>query len=575
MTFFEYLKFIFCYAKHYRLAITVFTVGIIIQVIYLLIIPLAYRQIFDEVIPTKDINNLLFLSLLLGFGLLIKIGVELFTEYCVSYIGTKMCLDLRRNILSKVQNLNISKLRKIKNGEIIAYFSTDLSAIENSFILVTSFIFKHLLLAICTLFLLFYFEVHLAIIVTLMLPLPIIISHYTSKKALSLGIIKKNQEANILALYNQIAQEQPTIQAYNLQKFWFNKITKKFKTFMQTCVSAYFFNSIVARAMILTSQSTEIIVVLTSAFFAINGYCSVGTVIGFWVFYTYLSTAFDGTAEILPTIFSSISGATRIHDFLNIKEEDQHPESNCKNFLELKSHIEFKNASFDYNNNRAVIKSINLKIFKGKSVAIVGSSGAGKSTLLSLLLKFYELKEGEILIDNVNIKDLSATSLRDKMRIVFQDNVVFDLSIADNIRLGKLNAKFEEIVEAATNAELHEYIISLPLGYNTLIGERGCLLSGGQRQRLSLARAIISKPKILLLDEITSALDLETEKEINKTIAKIMHENTTIMITHRLYSVISADQIYVLHKGQIIESGTHIELLEKNGYYSTLWEKQK
>lgn len=574
MTFFQYLKFIFYYAKRYKVAICIFSIGAILQVIYLLAIPLAYRQIFDEVIPDKDLHNLLIISLFLGIGLIIKIGVELFTEYYISYIGTKICIDLRKDILNKLQKLTINELKKIESGDIISHFSTDLSAIESSLVSEASFLSKHILLVICTLFLLFYFEMHLAIIVILLLPLPIIISHFTSKKALNLSVMKKNQESNILALFSQIVQEQTTIKAYNLQNFWFNKLKNNFITFAKTNITAHFFNSLVARAMILTSQSIEIIVILISAIFAINGYFSIGTIIGFWIFYTYLSTAFDGTADSLPRIFNAIGGAKRISNFLNISEEEP-LEKNGQNFSKLISEIQFKNVSFHYNNNRPLIKNINLNIPVGKSIAIVGASGAGKSTLFALLLKFYALNEGEILIDNVNIKDLNATSLRDKMRIVFQDNVVFNLSIAENISLGNLNATFDDLVEAAKNAELHEYIITLPSGYDTIIGERGCLLSGGQRQRLSLARAMVSKPQILLLDEVTSALDLETEKEINQTIANLKHKPTIIMITHRLYSVISADQIYVLYKGQIVESGTHAELLEKNGYYTNLWEKQK
>jgi len=573
MIFFKWLEFILFYAKNYKTAITIFTVGVILQVAYLLILPLVYRQIFDKVIPMKDIENLLFLSLILGIGLIIKIGVELITEYCISYIGTKICIDLRKDLLNKLQKLNINKLREIENGDILTHFSTDLNSIENFLVYEISYLIRNILLVFCSIFLLFYLEVHLAIILVFLLPLPIIISHLTSKKALDLSIIKKNQESNLIALYNQISQEQITIKAYNLQEFWYNKLAKILLIFAKTNIATYFFNSLVSRAMILTSQSIEIIVILISAFFSINGFFSLGTIIGFWIFYNYLSSAFDGTAEALPRIFNSISGARRITNFLNIPDDEIIETDNY--FTELKDYIEFKNINFNYNNTTSVIENINCKIYSGKSVAIVGSSGAGKSTLFSLLLKFYKPNKGEIFIDGINIKNINTTSLRDKIRIVFQDNVVFNLSIAENIRLGKLDATFEEIVEAAKNAELHEYILTLPLEYETIIGERGYLLSGGQRQRLSLARAIVSKPQVLLLDEVTSALDLETEKEINQTIIRIMNKRTTIMITHRLYSVISADQIYVLYRGQIVESGTHKELLKKNGYYTKLWEKQK
>ena len=236
--------------------------------------------------------------------------------------------------------------------------------------------------------------------------------------------------------------------------------------------------------------------------------------------------------------------------------------------------IEFKNVSFKYN-EQWVLRHINLVIPKGKTVALVGQSGSGKSTLVDLIPRYYDVQEGEILIDGINIKDLGINSLRELMGNVNQEAILFNDSFRNNISFGVENASLEQIEEAAKIANAHEFIMQSENQYDTNIGDRGSRLSGGQRQRVSIARAILKNPPILILDEATSALDTESERLVQDALERLMKSRTTIAIAHRLSTIRHADEICVLHQGEIVEQGTHEELLNKNGYYKRLNDMQK
>jgi subfamily B ATP-binding cassette protein MsbA len=282
-------------------------------------------------------------------------------------------------------------------------------------------------------------------------------------------------------------------------------------------------------------------------------------------------------AKNLANTFSNIQrglGAiARVEEILNapIKIENK---PNAIAMQGFNSHIEFRNVGFSYDDT-VILKSINLKIEKGKMVALVGSSGAGKSTLADLVPRFHDVSEGEILIDGINIKDYSIDSLRKQMSFVTQEPILFNETIANNIALGNSSASIEEITNAAKIANAHNFIIGKENGYQTNIGDRGNKLSGGERQRVTIARAVLQNPPILILDEATSSLDTESERLVQDAIIHLMQDRTSIVIAHRLSTIKNADEIIVLQKGEIIERGTHESLIEQNGFYKKLVEMQE
>ena len=575
MNIINFITFLASYIVRYKRSFFIFLAGVLFQVIFLMILPFVYRELFDKVIPNKQLKTLLFIAAFMLIGLLVKVVVELFTEYSVASIGINIASDIRMKLLVSLHSRNINYLKNIRPGKILSHFTSDLIAIENLIVIQASFIVKYTLMGFFSIFLLFYFNAILALLAVVTLPIPMIIFHISSKKALELNKEKKSKESTMLGLFQEIIHAQTVIRAYNLQSFWIEKTAEDLKTWVKIGIKSQFSNSIASRGINLSTHILEILIILFSSFLAISGSITIGTIFGFLLFYQYITVAFEIAAEVVPLMFSSMAAVKRIKEFL---DEDIHKinEHGALRFKGFEKEIILNDLSFIYDSaQRPVLNNINIRIPKGKFIAFVGKSGAGKSTILSLLLKFYLPTSGELLFDSTNIKDVSSRSLRDNMRIVFQENTVFHLSIYENILIGHLSATEEDIINAAKYAELHDYIMSLPNGYNTLVGDSQGLLSGGQRQRLALARALVAKPEILLLDEVTSSLDLSTEAEVNRTLAKIMKGNTIIMVTHRLYSVISADYIYVFNDGNIVEEGTHQDLIAHKGYYSDLWNSKE
>lgn len=288
------------------------------------------------------------------------------------------------------------------------------------------------------------------------------------------------------------------------------------------------------------------------------------------IFYLIINPAKDLTkaSYAIQRGLASMDRIDKILDAENNIEEIENPKE-----ITFQKDIEFKDVWFKYQNDW-VIKGMNLKINKGKTIALVGQSGSGKSTMVDLLPRFYDIQKGEINIDSINIKDLSLKNLRSQMGNVNQEAILFNDSFFNNIAFGVENATLKEVEEAAKIANAHEFIISTPNGYDTNIGDRGGKLSGGQRQRISIARAILKNPQILILDEATSALDTESEKLVQEALERLMKNRTTIVIAHRLSTIKNADEIYVIHEGEIVEQGPHDEIYEKGGFYTKLYNLQ-
>ncbi|MDF1758231.1 MAG: ABC transporter ATP-binding protein [Legionellaceae bacterium] len=558
--------------KKYKRLVVYFLIGMVVQLAFLLILPIVYRYLFDHVIPEKQIHNLIVITILLTLGALSKVAMDLLSEYSIASIGINITRDLRMRLLLALNCRRIDYLKNIEPGQILSHFSNDLTDIENIIIFQLGYILKYLLLSFFSVFVLFYFSPLLGFISLISLPIPVIIFKLSSKRALELNMNKREHESYILGLFQEIISTQTSIRAYNLQSFWISIANKSLKKWLKVGVKAEFANIISGRGITLSTRVLEICIILIASLLAIKGSLTLGTIFGFILFYQYMLMGVDIITESLPMTYSAMTAIKRINNFL---ENDNFKviEHGAVRLQDLKSEIIFNDVSYTYESgHRAALNKVNICVPKGSFIAFVGESGGGKSTILSLLLKFYQVTSGEILFDGNNINDISSRSLRDNIRIVFQDNNVFHLSIYDNIRMGYLNAKYDDIINAAKHAEIHDYITSLPDGYDTMVGDSKGILSGGQRQRLALARALVANPSILLLDEITSSLDLATEAEINKTLSRIMKDQTVIMVTHRLYTVVSADNIYVFKNGDIIESGRHEELIAKKGYYSELWK---
>jgi ATP-binding cassette, subfamily B, bacterial len=295
---------------------------------------------------------------------------------------------------------------------------------------------------------------------------------------------------------------------------------------------------------------------------------------GFIVFIVQdLLWPFTELSEIMDEYQRAMASVRRVMGLLDTPIAIDHGDRSLP-FHSVRGEVQFKDVNFAYNGRNSVLKELSLNIPAQATIGIVGATGSGKSTLVKLLLRFYEVQKGSILLDGTNIKELNLFDLRQCIAWVSQDVFLFHGTVAENIRYGSFDTRGEQIIDAAKLAEAHEFIEELPQGYDTIVGERGQKLSGGQRQRLAIARAILKNPPILILDEATSAVDNETEAAIQKSLAKITQNRTTIAIAHRLSTIRHSDRIYVMDKGQIVEGGTHEELLSLDGIYARLWRVQ-
>ncbi len=310
------------------------------------------------------------------------------------------------------------------------------------------------------------------------------------------------------------------------------------------------------------------------AYKVIQGEMTVGQLLVFNSLLAYFVDPVKNLIDLQPMMQTAIVASDRLGEILDLELEKNKDEGRKVNLSSLKGIIQFKNVDFRYGTRELVLKNINLTIYQGEKIALVGESGSGKTTLAKLLMKFYNNEKGDILINEYNIKDINMEKLREKIAYISQDVFMFSGTIKENLCLGNKSIAFEEMIQAAKLSSAHEFINNLPLRYNTLLEENATNLSGGQKQRLAIARALLKKPDILIMDEATSNLDSITEKAIEKTITELNQDTTTIIIAHRLSTIMRCDKIYVMDHGQIVETGSHGELIKQKGRYYNLWKEQ-
>jgi ATP-binding cassette subfamily B protein len=328
------------------------------------------------------------------------------------------------------------------------------------------------------------------------------------------------------------------------------------------------------RSAVVALLLLELLVIGVGARLAFEGALSVGSLIAFHALFRSLSDYVSSLVYWTPLLLQGSGGLRRVKELLDEKPQVvDAPEA--PPLPRLQGAIEFQQVTFSYGGQQRNLDGLSLRIQAGQSVALVGPSGSGKSTVLALMMRFYDPESGVVRLDGRDVREAPLSSLYDQMAVVFQETFLLNTTIYENIRMGRLDATREQIIEAARAAEIHDLIETLPGGYDTVVGERGGRLSGGQRQRIAIARAMVRDPAILILDEATSALDPETEASLNKTLARVARGRTVLQVTHRLASVVDTDRVFVLERGRLVEEGPHQELAEKEGgLYRKLWEKQ-
>jgi ATP-binding cassette, subfamily B, bacterial MsbA len=520
------------------------------------------------------IPTLGFICLLMIGSIILKNLFVYLSYYVLNPLKNKVVNELREDLYDKILRLPIGFFNEKRKGDLMSRMSNDVGEVESSVVGTLEGWIRDPMTIIVTLTVLFTISVQLTLFILILIPvLGLVIGRITkSLKRHSEEVARKNGEA--FSIIDETLGGLRVIKAFNIEKL----IKGKFFTTNKELLAAK--NSI-AYKRDLASPLSEVLGVLLftivlyygGSLVLQNKLLEASAFLGFLaIFYNIINPA-----KALSTSFSNMrkgaAAINRIEEILNTPiTVDDNP--NGKQLSTFTDRIEFRNVSFAYE-DAVILDNINLTVKKGQTIALVGSSGAGKSTLADLVPRFHDVTSGEVLIDGINIKDYSLHSVRSLMSIVTQEPILFNDTIANNIALGYQGASQEQITEAATIANAHNFIVKKENGYHSNIGDRGSKLSGGERQRLTIARAVLKNPPILILDEATSSLDTESERLVQDAINNMMQNRTSIVIAHRLSTIRHADEIIVLQKGKIVERGNHDELLAQNGFYRKLVEMQE
>ncbi len=549
--------------------------GAILAMVIVSLVNLAFPYLFGNYLIDRVFNaggNLKLLNVIVVSVLLlalVKGFFSYFQRYLTSYLGQRVVTNLREEVFQHLQRMSVGFLEGQRVGELIARITSDVGQIQNIVssgvisLLSNGFMLVGILVAV------FLLNWRLALITLTVLPLIVYVVFKAGHRIR--GISHRVQEtiADLTAVLQEIFTGIRVVKAFTMEKH-------EAKRFARENEASFNANMKSAQAIAFLTPTVEILYVVGLALVlwyggmeVFYGRLTTGSLVTFFTYIGMLGTPITTLTNTINTFQQALAGADRLFEILD-HQEDLKDKPNAIVLPEIRGEVEFVNVSFGYRPGQEILSGINLKVAPGEVVALVGPSGAGKTSLVNLIPRFYVPTSGAVLVDGYDVRDVKISSLRRQIGLVPQETILFGVSIWENIAYGKPDTTEEEIINAAKMANAHEFITSLPNGYQTLAGERGSQLSGGQKQRIAIARALLRNPRILILDEATSALDTEAERLVQEALERLMKGRTTFIIAHRLSTVQGADKIVVLSHGKIVEVGTHGELLQAHGLYAKM-----
>ncbi|HCY8858497.1 TPA: SAV1866 family putative multidrug efflux ABC transporter [Staphylococcus aureus] len=573
----RYLQFVKPYK--YRIFATII-VGIIKFGIPMLI-PLLIKYAIDGVINNHALTTdekVHHLTIAIGIALFIFVivrpPIEFIRQYLAQWTSNKILYDIRKKLYNHLQALSARFYANNQVGQVISRVINDVEQTKDFILTGLMNIWLDCITIIIALSIMFFLDVKLTLAALFIFPFYILTVYVFFGRLRKLTRERSQALAEVQGFLHERVQGISVVKSFAIEDNEAKNFDKKNTNFLTRALKHTRWNAYSFAAINTVTDIGPIIVIGVGAYLAISGSITVGTLAAFVGYLELLFGPLRRLVASFTTLTQSFASMNRVFQLID-------GDYDIKNGvgaqpIEIKQgRIDIDHVSFQYNDNEApILKDINLSIEKGETVAFVGMSGGGKSTLINLIPRFYDVTSGQILIDGHNIKDFLTGSLRNQIGLVQQDNILFSDTVKENILLGRPTATDEEVVEAAKMANAHDFIMNLPQGYDTEVGERGVKLSGGQKQRLSIARIFLNNPPILILDEATSALDLESESIIQEALDVLSKDRTTLIVAHRLSTITHADKIVVIENGHIVETGTHRELIAKQGAYEHLYSIQ-
>lgn len=569
---FSHLKRLTKYMKPYKKKITISVVLMLISSFVSLLGPYLIKVALDDIIPSGNILNLIILSLVYALSLILVSAFMKQRILTMGEVGQDILVDMRNDLFVNLQTLPFSYYDSRPHGKILVrvvnYINSLSDLLSNGFV---NLIADTVTLLITVVFM-FYLDYKLALIS--LIGLPVLIAVMMSlKKAQRLANQKlSSKQSNMNAYVHESINGIKVTQSFSREEENMKIYEDVCRQYSDSWIDSVKLNFLVWPSIDIISVSSISLIYLFGILI-FDSSIKIGVLVAFIGYVWRFWAPITNIGNFYNTIINAMAYLERIFETMDEKPLI-HDAPNAKILPSIEGHVEFKNVTFMYEEDNPILKNINMNINSGESIALVGPTGAGKSTIVSLISRFYDINEGEILIDGIDIRDVTLKSLRQQMGIMLQDSFIFSGTIMDNIRYGKLDATDEEVIEAAKIVQAHEFIMEFENGYYTEVNERGSRLSAGQRQLISFARALLANPRILILDEATSSIDTQTELLLQKGLDELLKGRTSFIIAHRLSTIKNSSRIMYIDDGRIVESGTHDELMSLKGHYYNLCQSQ-
>lgn len=564
------------FLSYYRPYKKVFILDLIAAVILSsvdLIFPMVSRKIINEYIPGADIKPIVIFGIILGLLFIVRAISMWFMNYWGHVMGASMGRDMRKDLFKHYLTLPFKFYDENKTGKLMSRMTNDLAdiaevahhvpedALISSLLLIGSFAF------------LMTINLSLSLVLLLMVVLLFVFALFKRQSMSSAFRVHREKAASINAQIENSISGIRLCQSYANEAFETDRFETVNDEYLLSRKNAFKVMGEFISGTTFFTDMMNLVIIILGAIYVVNGWINNGDLVAYLLYANFFIRPVRGLVMMVQQIQSGISGFERFYNIITLESEIKDTDHPVE-IGGLEGDIHFKNVTFKYEDGKTVLESLDLDITAGKHVALVGPSGVGKSTIISLIPRFYDVSAGEIMIGNHNIKDIKLEQLRKSIGIVQQDVFMFHGTIKDNILYGNPDAKDDLVIEAAKKAYIHDFITSLPEGYDTIVGERGVKLSGGQKQRISIARVFLKNPPIVILDEATSSLDNESELFVQQALDQLAKGKTTVTVAHRLSTIMNADEILVLEGNAIVERGRHKELLKEDGIYKKLYTAQ-
>jgi ATP-binding cassette, subfamily B, bacterial MsbA len=538
-----------------------------------LVFPAVIQQVVDSVLEQGDLALLNQVTILLLLVFLLRSISSLIETYNLNWIGEKIVVDLRKRLYIHLQDMSLRFFSERRVGELVSRISSDVTMMRNALVNNASTLLQQSLVMIGAIVVMFILNWRLTMFIVALIPVVVLIGFAFGYYLRRVSTEVQDELAGATVVVEEVFQGIREVKSFVREPHEIERhesaVNRAFRAAVRLLrIRAVFgptvgFMAFGGLSLILWFGGREVL----------EGRLTGGQLIAFLVYGLTVAGSFASLVGLYTQFQEAIGATRRVFQLMDLQPEIT-DDPDAITLARVEGRITFDDVSFSYDDRQQILGDIHLEIAPGEVLALVGPSGAGKSTLFNLIPRFYDPTGGEIRVDGVNLRRVTQASLRGQIGIVPQETLLFGGTIRENIRYGRLEASDEEITTAAKAANAHDFIVDLPDGYETVVGERGVRLSGGQRQRVAIARAILKDPRILLLDEATSSLDSESEQLVQEALGRLMKDRTTVIIAHRLSTIRVADRIVVLNRGQITELGTHDELMEKGGLYAKLYEMQ-